>query len=110
MTNPNHDRKNGSAPDPRMYALQLHFRSWCLNHGVPCPISEDDLSEMYRLSGAEFCQALRKTVQDGKIAYPLQDAGSLLSVGADGSADTPLAVCCEAAGVSVEAVTGMLFQ
>ena len=41
--------------------------------------------------------------------YPLQDAEKLLQIGADGS-DPPLAVCCQATGVTIEQLMELLFQ
>ncbi len=92
------------------YALQLHFRSWCLNHNIPYPISDKELSEIYGLDIADFYDEFRRIIAEKKIDYPLQDAESLMRVGNDGSTDAPLAICCEATGVSVQTVLDMLFQ
>lgn len=92
------------------YALQLHFNSWCRRHNVEYPISEKRLSELYGMDIQDFYDEFRKVIREKKIAYPLQDAEGLLSVGADGSDDAPLAICCEATGVSVQALLDLLFQ
>lgn len=91
------------------YAVQLHFCSWCRNHGVEYPISAEKLSELYGLDITDFYSELKKIIKAGKIMYPLQDAEKLLRIGADGS-DPPLAVCCQATGVTIEQLMELLFQ
>lgn len=91
------------------YAIQLHFCSWCRNHGVEYPISPEKLSELYGLEISDFYAELKKIIRAGKIQYPLQDAEKLLRIGEDGS-DPPLAICCQATGVSVDQLIEMLFQ
>lgn len=91
------------------YAIQLHFCSWCRNHGVEYPISAEKLSELYGLEISDFYAELKKIIRAGKIQYPLQDAEKLLKIGEDGS-DPPLAICCQATGVSVDQLIELLFQ
>ena len=91
------------------YAIQLHFRTWCRNHGVEYPISAEKLSELYGLEISDFYAELKKIIRAGKIQYPLQDADKLLKIGEDGS-DPPLAICCQATGVSIDQLIELLFQ
>lgn len=91
------------------YALQLHFKSWCLNHNVPYPISDKELSEKYNLDIQDFYQEFCDKIKKNNINYPLQDAEQLLKIGEDGSLDAPLRVCAEAAGTSIEQVLDILF-
>lgn len=92
------------------YAFQIHFYSWCHAHNVPYPISDAELSELYGLDIKDFYEEFKRIVAANKIAYPLQDAQSLLAVGADGNTDPPLIICCEAAGVSIETLLDLIFQ
>lgn len=92
------------------YALQLHFRSWCLNNGVPYPISDKELEEIYGLDPHDFYEEFKKIVENNKINYPLHDADKLMKVGKDGSTDTPLAICCERSGISVKEMTDLILK
>ena len=91
------------------YAIQLHFHSWCRNHGVEYPIGSKQLSELYGLDIADFHEELMKIIRKGKIDYPLHDADRLLAIGEDGK-DPPLAICCQATNVSLDVLMDMLFQ
>ena len=92
------------------YALQLHFRSWCLNNGVPYPISDKELEEIYGLDPHDFYEEFKKIIENNKINYPLHDADKLMKVGKDGSTDTPLAICCERSGISVKEMTDLILK
>lgn len=93
------------------YALQLHFRSWCLAHNVPYPISDNDLNEIYGMDIKDFYDEFRKIIRRNKIAYPLQDAGKMLKIGKEpNSTDVPLEICCEARGVSIKQMTDLIFN
>lgn len=91
------------------YAIQIHFKSWCIKHGVDYPISDKQLTELYGLDIADFHKELLKIIRNGKIAYPLHDADKLLSIGSDGQ-DPPLSICCQATNVDVQTLMDMLFQ
>jgi superfamily II DNA or RNA helicase len=86
------------------FALEMHFRSWCLKHKIKYPISDSDLEKLYGRSKnefyAEFCDILR----DNKIAYPLQDAKELLAIGENDSTDVPLRICAKARNVSIKQI------
>ncbi len=91
------------------YALQLHFRSWCLNRNLPYPTTEKELADDYDVDIADFYDEFKRVIREKKIAYPLQDAEHLLAVGNDGSMDAPLSICCDATGASIEALLDLLF-
>jgi hypothetical protein len=92
------------------YALQLHFRSWCLNHNVPYPISDKELSELYGLDINDFYDEFCKILKKNRINYPLQDARALLRIGEGDSTDAPLSICAEASGISINLITDMIFN
>lgn len=93
------------------YALQIHFRSWCLVHNVPYPISDEKLTDMYGLEMRDFYEEFKKVVKANKIAYPLSDAKKLLAIGQGvNNTDVPLSICCEARGVSIDQLTDMIFK
>lgn len=92
------------------YALQIHFRSWCLVHGVKYPISDEKLSDLYGLDIQDFYGEFKKIIKDSKIKYPLSDAAKLLAIGKGSNAvDVPLSICCEARGISVDQLTDIIF-
>lgn len=91
------------------YALQLHFKTWCHNHGVPYPISDKELSEVYELDIQDFYNEFCNRIRKNNIDYPLQDAEKLLKIGENDPLDAPLRICAEAAGTSIEQVLDMLF-
>ena len=92
------------------YALQLHFRSWCLAHNIPYPISDEELAEIYDRDISEFYDEFKKIVKMNKIEYPLGDAKKLLAIGSDpNSIDVPLSICCDARGVSIDQMTELIF-
>lgn len=91
------------------YAIQMHFRTWCEYHNVEYPIQPAKLSEIYNLDIADFHKELLKIIRDGRINYPLHDAQKLLEIGKEGE-DPPLAICCQATNVSLDALMDLLFQ
>lgn len=91
------------------FAMQLHFRSWCQSHNIDHVPMEKKLADLSDLNIQDFYQEFGKLIKAKKLAYPLQDAKSLLAVGADGSMDAPLAICCKATNVSVDTLLDMLF-
>ena len=92
------------------YALQLHFRSWCLNNGVPYPISDKELEEIYGLDVQDFYEEFKKIVKKNKIQYPLHDADALMKIGKGDSTDVPLSICCETTGISIQQMTDLIFK
>lgn len=89
------------------YALELHFKSWCYQHGVKYPITKKSLKRLYSLDKAdfykEFCQILRKN----EIKYPLDDIHALLAMGANDD-EIPLNICAKARSVSVAQILDMM--
>lgn len=91
------------------YALEIHFRSWCLNHHVPYPISDADLVNLYKLDKNDFYKEFCKIIQLNKIDYPLQDAKQLMQLGTTkNSIDVPLAICAKARHISIEQILDLL--
>lgn len=91
------------------YAIQMHFKSWCIAHDVDYPISSSKLTELYGLDISDFHDELMKIIRDGKIGYPLHDAQKLAAMGQDGQ-DPPLVLCCNATNVSMDDLMDLLFQ
>ena len=85
------------------YALELHFRSWCIKHNVPYPITDDELSKLYNLEKENFYKEFVKIVKANKINYNLQDAQSLLQIGINDD-DIPLDICAKARNTSIETI------
>lgn len=91
------------------YALEIHFRSWCMNHNVPYPISDKELKELYSLDKNDFYKEFCNVIQKNQISYPLQDANMLMQIGKDqGTIDVPLDICAKARNVSIEQVLNLL--
>jgi len=85
------------------YALELHFKSWCMQHKVPYPISDDDLVNLFNLDKNDFYKEFVKIIKANKIAYNLQDAKVLLQMGVDND-DIPLDICAKTRNTSVETI------
>ena len=92
------------------YTLQIHFRSWCMTHNIPYPISDEKLSEIYNLDIQDFYQEFENIIKENNIAYPLTNKDALLKIGKDGSTDASLEICCEATGTSIQQLTDIIFQ
>jgi hypothetical protein len=92
------------------FALELHFRTWCHNHRIKYPISDDRLNRMYGLRKKDFYNEFSRIIKANKIAYPLQDAQQLINVGKDKSGDVPLEICAKARNVSVSQIIDTLFS
>lgn len=87
------------------YALELHFRSWCLYNNIPYPITDEELSTLYNMDKADFYNEFVKIVKANNIAYNLQDAQALLQLGLDDDSDTSfLDICAKARNTSVETI------
>lgn len=85
------------------YALELHFRSWCMQHGVPYPITDEELTNLYNLDKEDFYKEFVKIVKANKIQYNLLDAQALLQMGVDND-DIPLDICAKARNTSIETI------
>lgn len=90
------------------YALELHFRTWCFNHNIDYPISDENLKKLYHLDKFEFYNEFCKIIKAKKLDYPLHDAESLLQIGQDGDTDVPLSICAKARNVSIAQILDML--
>lgn len=87
------------------YAVELHFRSWCNNHGIPYPISDKDMQQLYHLSKEDFYDYLCKVIAANNLAYPLQDAAALLEIGPNTDpTDVPLTICAARRNVSISQI------
>lgn len=83
------------------FALELHFRTWCQIHNIEYPISDSNLQKLYGLTKEDFYKEFGEIIRKNNIAYPLQDAKSLLSIGEEDSTDVPLRICAKARNVSI---------
>lgn len=90
------------------YALELHFRTWCFNHGVDYPITDENLKKLYQLDKNDFYKEFCSIVKSNKLNYPLHDAQSLLQIGKDNDIDVPLDICAKARNVSIAQILDML--
>lgn len=88
------------------YALEFHFRSWCENNHVPYPISDSDLQTLYGLSKTDFYDEFNKIIKSNNIAYPLQDAAALMTMGEDedDTNNIPLSICAKYKNVSIRQI------
>lgn len=87
------------------YAVELHFRSWCNNHGIPYPISDNEMQRLYHVSKEDFYDYLCKVIAANNIAYPLQDAAALLNIGPNTDpTDVPLTICAASRNVSISQI------
>lgn len=88
------------------YALEFHFRSWCENNHVPYPISDNDLQRLYGLSKTDFYDEFNKIIKSNNIAYPLQDAAALMTMGEneDDTNNIPLSICAKYKNVSIRQI------
>ena len=87
------------------YAVELHFRSWCNNHGIPYPISDSDMQRLYNVSKEDFYDYLCKVIAANNLAYPLQDAEALLNIGPNTDpTDVPLKICAARRNVSISQI------
>lgn len=89
------------------YAFELHFRSWCFNHKIEYPISNEKLKKIHDLDKRDFYNEFLNLIKSNNIAYPLQDAESLLAIGSNDE-DVPLKICAKARNVSVSQILDML--
>ena len=92
------------------FAIELHFRTWCHNHGVPYPISKVDLNKMYDLNKDDFYTEFCKVIKQNNLAYPLDDVKKLLKIGYGKSRDVPLSICAEARQVSMKNLLNIMFE
>lgn len=90
------------------YALELHFRTWCFNHGIDYPITNENLKKLYKLDKKDFYKEFCNIVQNNKLDYPLQDAHKLLEIGKNDNTDVPLTICAKARNVSISQILDML--
>ena len=91
------------------YALELHFRSWCLANKIKYPLDKEQAEKLRSLDIAEFYKQFKRIVRANKIAYPLGDIRKLMAKDDNpGPTDIPLSVCCEAKGVSIEQLTDVI--
>lgn len=86
------------------YALELHFRSWCYQHNIKYPITNEELKRMYGLSKNNFYKEFIQLIKTNNINYPLQDAQALLAIGENGDESVPLKICAKARNVSVNQI------
>lgn len=90
------------------YALELHFRTWCHNHNIEYPITDEDLRKIHSLSKNDFYNAFCDVIQKNAISYPLKDINALISIGENESTDVPLRICAKARNVSVNQILDLL--
>jgi hypothetical protein len=90
------------------YALELHFKSWCYQHGVKTyPITAQQLKSLYGLQKQDFYKEFCRLIKLNHIDYPLNDIKRLLHMGTDDD-DIPLEVCAKARNVSISQILDML--
>lgn len=90
------------------YALELHFKSWCYQHGVKTyPITAQQLKSLYGLQKQDFYKEFCHLIKINHIDYPLNDIKRLLQMGTDDD-DIPLEVCAKARNVSISQILDML--
>lgn len=89
-------------------ALLLHFRTWCHNHGLIYPVSEETLNRLKNLSKQDFYSHFSDILQKNRLDYPLHDAAKLLAMGQEHDKDVPLSICAEAKNVSVKQILDTL--
>lgn len=90
------------------YALELHFRTWCYNHGIDYPISDENLKKLYQLDKSDFYKEFCSIIKANKLNYPLHDADALLQFGQNGDTEVPLSICAKARNVSIAQILDML--
>lgn len=88
-------------------AFELHFRTWCYHHGVKYPVTNEELKTIYSLDKKDFYEEFLGMIKTNKLAYPLDDAEALLTIG-EHDDDVPLRICAKARNVSVAQVLDML--
>lgn len=88
-------------------ALELHFRKWCLAHGLPYPITNEEMERLSKLTREDFMKEFEAQIQHLSPDYPLHDVKKLLSL-ADDVGIPPLRMFAKLKNVSIPQILDVM--
>lgn len=84
-------------------AVNLHFKRWCRDRGIPFPITKKELKQMYGVPESTWRSEFEEVIQNHGLEYPWQDAEKIMRC-----ASVPLDVFATTKNVSVPRILELL--